>query len=124
RDERAPIAVERVEDGQRPLPSDLLPRLEADAEDPPRALPDRGAQARREELARRDVLGDSLAPHRAVAPAHLALVLDGVGGEERALTGEAQLEADLVVLGEALDVERELTVLARDLLERVARERA
>ena len=46
-----------------------------------------------------------------------------VAREVGALAGEAHLEADLVVLGEALDVERRVVVRVRNLLERSARER-
>src|SRR5690606_8718139 len=104
------------------LPADLLPGLEADPEDPARALSNRRAQAGGEELAGGDELLHALAPHDAVPATDLALVLHRVGGEERALSCEAELEPDLVVFGEALDVERELAVRERDLLERVARE--
>src|SRR5690606_40415378 len=115
RDEGAAIPIERVEDRQGPLPADLLPGLEADPEDPARALSNRRAQAGGEELEGGDELLHALAPHDAVPATDLALVLHRVGGEERALSCEAELEPDLVVFGEALDVERELAVRERDL---------
>jgi hypothetical protein len=119
------IPVQVVEHRQRALPADLLPGLHGDAQHPARALAHRRRPAIGEVLPGGDVL---LFPLLARAAEHARGAVHRpfhrAQGEVHLLARQAELEPDLVVLGEAVGVERLLAVLGGDLLEGVAGKRA
>ncbi|MNF85158.1 hypothetical protein D3C84_675450 [compost metagenome] len=122
-DQSATITPQEIIEQARGAPAEVFGALEHDADDPARFLPDRVLQIPREMFAHADHLGK-----RAVHAKHPRLlerqlrVAHGIASEDALHAFVFEAKTDVVVFGEALDIEGNAVAIFQQSADRLAAE--